>query len=1109
MNSDFQNLAMESAKLLALHSCWILLLVFAMSKQFQNTFLKRALWRSSFATLGFLILITFSGLYQWDWLKIHSIKHKPEAPLDSTQQWKPLTLVETPSSSSDTLPVVNISTESLPTNDVLDAPSLSATVCLFWLTGCILLLGLMSFAATAWRWRLRRHTLPASDGLQSVFHQAAKQLNYFKSPILLESPHLNSPLVMGCIRPVIAFPIDHATRYNPTEQHLIMCHEIAHLKEMDGWWQCLANLIAITLWWNPMVWMARQSLRQSAEETADSISTSHNRDGAQLATCLVRIGREMSSTTWTGSLSIFGAGFKSQLGKRVERLLNPHPKMNIQPKAMTVRAIRLLIPFMLIGILTASRSWLISAIPDSASASVHRSVFGMMLFADDLHGANTPLSNTQSPLNDTIPIDASPQTESSTETTRERRLKSIIIPEFSMAVVNGESGFYIEIWENLSKLRKAILDIDPTWQNLTFLLRGNIAQRTLSQLGSSPSTNTMAHVKMGPMKQPNELPAFNPGNPSPKVEDLPESSIDSDSGMVTYFKLTNTSAYDLLMRILHTGDNQIHHVFRPDLVIFDVDHIRTANPEPSRIVKAPEDTPSSPSPSSQLVSSNLRPIKDLPRSDHKPDPAALYTRTFKVNPDTFLERMEAVLGYPQSLEENQPRKDVQVLLHDFLTKIGIEMPDKDQRAMPNQDLKASFFNDRNGMIFVRLTMQDLDILEAALAVLQEPGERNTKVTLDMHIIQLDESGIKVLEAFGFDKPGGESLSQFEHIIDAPTLQRLLLRMNLARGVEVLQSPQITALNGRQSELKAQELRRIVTHNASGNIQTEEVATGPSLSVIPRLLTKDQLELAAHFELLEFLGYDDPGPLGIISQNNNPTSIRSEIIAEADDGSTGSALKKEQLITIKKANLERIQTILKQIESSTESDIVETILQQMPNHKDLSSLVSEQEQLQIEFNNIEGKVALNPKDLNQLKTQKAHLANSIKSWDIRIQQECVDTVSELKFLIKAQQNELNNMSSLELEQQPGMTPSNEILNPHNDSKQMPLTRFKRLELNTKTTLQSGQTLIMGGLKSTETIRWKNSVPVMSKIPLLGGMFRREGISTTEQYIYVLITPIILK
>ena len=558
MNPELQQMAKEAAWILALHATWMLLLAFILSKWLVNTFLKRALWRSSFVALWLLTLITFTGLYQWDLLSNNS----PQNITEPTTLWAPMTLVET---SSPT--IINLSDSTFPLQvssqaHLADELSPTAHLCMIWFAGSTLCLGLMILNAAAWRWRLWRRAKPASASLQSIFTQAAKQLNYSKSPTLLESSHFGSPMVMGCIRPAIVFPSDFAKRYSPTEQHLIMCHEIAHLKERDGWWQCLANLVTLTLWWHPLVWMARQSLRQTVEETADSLSTRHHQDGAELAACLVRIGREMSSIRWTGSLSIFGAGFRSQLGRRVQRLLRPHPNIHIQPSTCTMITVRLATPVLLAGILLGSASWLGLRSTESASDSLQRSMIGMMVFADAPKPATSVSSGDSHTPQDTlisattgqaseprlksiidedtpkVPVTTG-QAEKRTDLANSKietveKLKSIIIPEFKMAIVHGEPGFNIQTWGNLSRLRKAILAVAPSWENLTFILRGNLAQG--SDNGPRISVNAIAHVKMGPLKQPDDMPPFNPGKPAPLDDDLPDSSIDSTGGMVTNFK---------------------------------------------------------------------------------------------------------------------------------------------------------------------------------------------------------------------------------------------------------------------------------------------------------------------------------------------------------------------------------------------------------------------------------------------------------------------------------------------------------------------------------------------------------------------------------------------
>ena len=197
-------------------------------------------------------------------------------------------------------------------------------------------------------------------------------------------------------------------------------------------------------------------------------------------------------------------------------------------------------------------------------------------------------------------------------------------------------------------------------------------------------------------------------------------------------------------------------------------------------------------------------------------------------------------------------------------------------------------------------------------------------------------------------------------------------------------------------------------------------------------------------------------------------------------------------------------MIKEMESAPKRETPLIILKYMPNQIRLKHLSNELETAQQTKAQIESKVSRNAKDTINSHRELAAVNDLISALQKQIDQE----VASIRRHILAQ------MDSQELSGDNENKPieSTTITASGNDSTEnnpVPLPRFNRLELTTKTTLQSGQTLIMGGLKSIETIKWKNNIPVMSKLPLLGSMFRREGTSTTEQYIYVLITPQILE
>ncbi len=64
------------------------------------------------------------------------------------------------------------------------------------------------------------------------------------------------------------------------------------------------------------------------------------------------------------------------------------------------------------------------------------------------------------------------------------------------------------------------------------------------------------------------------------------------------------------------------------------------------------------------------------------------------------------------------------------------------------------------------------------------------------------------------------------------------------------------------------------------------------------------------------------------------------------------------------------------------------------------------------------------------------------------------------------------------------------------------------LETEIAVQSGQTVMLGGLISDEADRFKGGVPVLSKIPVIGGLFGSTNRNRVRQELIVLITPTVI-
>ena len=285
------------------------------------------------------------------------------------------------------------------------------------------------------------------------------------------------------------------------------------------------------------------------------------------------------------------------------------------------------------------------------------------------------------------------------------------------------------------------------------------------------------------------------------------------------------------------------------------------------------------------------------------------------------------------------------------------------------DGKAVFFNDRSGMLFVRATLTDLDIIEEAIAALNEAPPQLT-ITAKFAEFTQDDS-----RALGFDwilgntllnggqiaaqggtapsmngqpsaanttglfpATGGaptvnpdpandQSLSSglrnfgpngdlfapvatFTGILTDPQFRTVIRAMEQRGGVDVLAAPTVTTLSGRQATIKANDIQSIVVGNSAnqqgagggaggaaaggagaggvgGNtplgttIQptTVPIPIGPTLDIVPTVSADGySIQMAILPSLIEFVGYDDPGPFAVIAQGGAGSTVGAPLIA---------------------------------------------------------------------------------------------------------------------------------------------------------------------------------------------------------------------------------------
>jgi general secretion pathway protein D len=75
-------------------------------------------------------------------------------------------------------------------------------------------------------------------------------------------------------------------------------------------------------------------------------------------------------------------------------------------------------------------------------------------------------------------------------------------------------------------------------------------------------------------------------------------------------------------------------------------------------------------------------------------------------------------------------------------------------------------------------------------------------------------------------------------------------------------------------------------------------------------------------------------------------------------------------------------------------------------------------------------------------------------------------------------------------------------------QLPLPRFRVRQVTTTAIVWDGQTIALGGLLSESISKYKDKVPVLGDIPVVGRLFRSEGNVTEKKNLVIFVTPTII-
>jgi len=656
---------------------------------------------------------------------------------------------------------------------------------LVWVAGAVWF-SMRALTARLLCWNLGwRRRVDLQDFVASSIKVLAAKLGIRRPIRLVESPRLRSPMAFGWWRPSIGLPSGFSTQFSTRQQEAMFSHELAHLAGRDPVWYCTADLFAALLWWHPLVWLARRRLKEASERVADEASVLVENGPQALAECLVKLGWQLTAGSRVGAPG-FG-GFRSNLAQRVEHLCRMPAGSWQAPEFIQSALARTAAPLILVATIVVGTGWTHPQPIDQGDSmkTIHhfwaQSMSALALLAATEPGAatSTPLPAKEEPL---AALTAQPKAGTPAGLPPSTVLKDATLL-YDLGKFDEAEKRFLEALKTDPGNGKAVehylaLIREKQFAQATTVPNGagaeNPSQPTAGQGGRSSGINPALAERYGlrpkgtgaaagmtsepgrrstesvrsiqsrldqivfdevrfestPLAEvlkflseesrkrgnsagvnflinPNSLPDANPTITIDPTTGQPVSQTQSEptdmSGVIVNFNLPlrQVRLTDVLNAIVKVADKPIQFSVEEYGVVF--------SPASGR---------------SQLVGTGL--------SSTRPT-GVLAVRTFRVDTNTFLSGLESAFGItlPDSSATDRAARsrDLQTALRSLMQRLGVKMDDP---------TKAVFYNDLTGVLMVRATPDDLELVDAAVETLggttaakpaSETGAYGTAATL--------------------------------------------------------------------------------------------------------------------------------------------------------------------------------------------------------------------------------------------------------------------------------------------------------------------------------------------------------------------------------------------
>ena len=217
-----------------------------------------------------------------------------------------------------------------------------------------------------------RGTCAVSLGIQEAAVRMARQMSLNRSVRLLGSTIVDSPLVLGAIKPLILLPASLLCQLPPDQLESLLAHELAHILRQDYFINLLQCAIETLLFYHPAVWWISAQTRVQREYCCDDIAVGLTSNRTVYVKALAAVAGARASL-------LAPAASGGQLLPRLQRLLGATSPRRSHPSRWLTGAAALALCATLLALLTVRSHSAIAQAPaksdaDKAAAAEERAI---------------------------------------------------------------------------------------------------------------------------------------------------------------------------------------------------------------------------------------------------------------------------------------------------------------------------------------------------------------------------------------------------------------------------------------------------------------------------------------------------------------------------------------------------------------------------------------------------------------------------------------------------------------------------------------------------------------------------------------------------------------